>query len=120
MTLRANADEIAAAQVVEIHWGINRALRGSLVRGHLYDMLRRRAVTHLAINTGLSELHVVHVEAAAFCISQLAGVADRADSLIAGGSAQFLPRAQIATFTPTTINNCPIVDTPFLQCAVLN
>src|ERR1017187_226262 len=120
VTLRADANEIAVTSIVEIHWRVNGSLRIRLVRGHVRNMLRRRTVTHLTVNAWLSKLHIVHVEAAAFYISQLAGVADGADSLIAGGSAEFLPRTQIGAFTRGTIDDPPVIDPPFLQGAVLD
>src|ERR1700739_3273063 len=91
VTLRADADEVAVTQVVKIHRRFNRSLRIRLVRGHIYNMLHGGAVTHLAVNARLFIFHILHVEAAALYISQLARMADRADGLIAGGRAEFLP-----------------------------
>src|SRR5712671_6574029 len=121
MTLRANADEVAIAQIMKIHWRINRALRIRLLAcGHLDDVLRRRSVTHLAINARLFEFHIVHIEAAAFYISQLARVANRADGLITGGSSESLPGTYVTAFTGTAIDNFPVVDPTFLQRTVLD
>src|SRR5580704_7895037 len=120
VTLRTDADEIAVAQVVEIYRRVNRSLRIRLVCGHVHDMLRRRAVTHLAANARLFEFHIVHIEAAASYISELAGVANGADGLIAGGRAELLPSGQIAAFTVGAVNDFPIIDPPFLQCTVLD
>src|SRR5207302_1535776 len=106
--------------VVKIHRRFDRSLRIRLVRGHVSNMLRRRTVTHLTVNAWLSKLHIFHVEAAVFYISQLAGVADGADGLIAGGSAEFLPRTQIGAFTRGAVDDLPVIDPPFLQGAVLD
>src|SRR5258708_31308939 len=83
-------------------------------------MLHRRGVAHLAVNARPSELHVFHVEAAAFYISQLAGVANGANGLIACGSAEFLPGAQIGALTPGAINDPPVIDPPFFDGALLD
>src|ERR1035437_2663587 len=120
VTLRADANEIAVTSIVEIHRRGNGSLRVKLGRGHVRKVLRRRTVTHLTVNAWLSKLHIFHVEAAVFYISQLAGVTDGADGLIAGGSAEFLPGAQISAFAGGTIDDPPVIDPPFLQGAVLD
>src|ERR1022692_4408323 len=120
MTLRANADEVAVAQVVKIHWWVTRWLEIRFVYGHLHDMLGRWAVTHFTANSWLFEFHIVHIKAAAFYISELAGVANGTDSLITGGGAEFLPSSEIAAFTQSAIDDFPVIDPPFLQCTVLD
>src|SRR5580700_10375270 len=47
-------------------------------------------------------------------------MANRADRLIAGGRAKFLPRTEIATLTPGAINHFPVIEPAALQCTELD
>src|SRR5690348_15131429 len=83
-------------------------------------MLRRRTMAHLAANPRLSEFQTVRCEACPGQIFQLAGVADSANSLVAGRVIEFFPRAWIGALAFHSVNDLPVVDPSSLQQVVLN
>src|SRR5207302_1885074 len=105
---------------MKVHRRIKGLLGEMLIRYHLRDVLRRGTMEHFAVNSGFSELHILHVEAAAFHVSQLAGVTDSANGLVTSSSVEFFPRPQIGSFASRRINDFPVINRLLGQLVVLD
>src|SRR5437660_7165867 len=120
VALRANGDRLSAVDLVEIYRWIQRFLRMVVMLIHFYNVTSGRTMTHLAIESGLLEFHIVDVEPPALGIPQLAGMAHRANCLIAGRGVESLPGARVSTLAPWTVNHFPKIDPLLVQHVVLN
>jgi len=63
VTLRANANEVTTAHIMEIHWRIERLLGLVVAHRPINKMLKRRPMAHFAIDARLAELQIVRLEA---------------------------------------------------------
>src|ERR1700680_2839499 len=95
VALRADGDRLSAVDLVEIYRWIQRFLRVVVMLTHFYNVTTGRTMAHLAIDSGLLEFFVIDVEPPALGIAQLAGMAHRANCLIAGRGVESLPGARV-------------------------
>src|SRR5882762_815584 len=86
VTLRANRDEFSIVDPIEVYRRTLRRFRVELSGSCRHHVVCGGPVTHFAIDAWLFEFQVIDVETTAFHISQLAGVADGANGLVAGGT----------------------------------
>src|SRR5207302_156162 len=120
VALRANGDRLSAVDLVEIYRWIQGFFRMVVMLTHVYDVTTGRAVTHLAIDSGFFEFHVIDVETRALDVPQLAGMAHRANCLIAGRGVESLPRAWVGALASRAINHFPEIDPLLVQHVILN
>src|SRR6266568_9630749 len=110
MALRANGDRLSAVDLVEIYRWIQRFLRMVVKLTHFYNVTTGRTVTHLAIDSGLLEFHVIDVKTRALGITQLAGMAHCANCLIAGRGVESLPGARVGALASWAVDHLPKID----------
>src|SRR5438309_1740306 len=120
MALRANGDRLSAVDLVEIYRWIQRFLRMVVMLTHFCHVSTGRAVTHLAIDSGFLEFHVIDVETRALDVPQLAGMAHRANCLIAGRGVESLPGARVSALASRTVNHFPKINPLLVLHVVLN
>src|SRR5215831_856181 len=110
MTLRANRDRRLTFDFLKVDGWAQGILRvvAFLVRFH--DVLAGRAVAHFAIDFGLLEFYMIDGETFALCVSQLAGMAYRAVSLITGCGIQLFPVVRIRALASRSVNHSPKVN----------
>ena len=77
-------------------------------------------MAHFAIDTRLIEFHILVIKSPAFCISQPAGMAHRANCLIAGRAIELFPGARVSTLAARAVDYLPEVDPLFVQQVVLD
>src|SRR3989475_1985601 len=87
---------------------------------HFYNVTTGRTMTHLAIDSWLLEFHVIDVEPPALGIPQPAGMAHRANCLIAGRGVESLPGSRVGALASWTVNHFPKIDPLLVQHVVLN
>src|SRR5438445_2573416 len=120
VALRTNGGRLSAVDLVEIHGRIQRILRMVVMLTHFYNVTTGRTMTHLAIDSRLLEFHVIDVEPPALGIPQPAGMAHRANCLIAGRGVESLPGARVSALASWTVNHFPKIDPPLVQHVILN
>src|ERR1700730_1115230 len=120
MALRANGDRLSAVDLVESYRWIQRFLRMVVMLTHFYNVTTGRTMTHLAIDSGLLEFDVIDVKSSALGIPQLAGMAHRANCLIAGRGVEPLPGARVSALASWTVNHFPKIDPLLVLHIVLN
>ena len=91
-----------------------------VVLGHFYDVPTGRTVAHLTVDPRLLKLKMIGLETCSISIPQLAGMAHRANGLIAGRRVKFLPSAWVCSLAPWAINHFPKVHPTLVQHVVLN
>src|SRR6266849_5889316 len=120
MALRANGDKLSAVDLVEIYRWIQRFLRMVVMLTHFCNVTTGRTMTHLAADSGFLEFDVIDVKSSALGIPQLAGVAHRADCLIAGRGVEPLPCAWVSALASWTVNHSPKINPLLVLHVVLN
>jgi len=120
VALRANGNRLSAVDLVKIYRWIQRCLRLIIMLTHFYNVTTGRTMTHLATNSGLLELHVINVEPTTMGITQLAGMAYRANCLIAGRGVESLPGARVCALASWAVNHFPKIDPLLVLHVVLN
>src|SRR6266700_1845488 len=120
VALRTNGGRLSAVDLVEIHGRIQRILRMVVMLTHFYNVTTGGTMTHLAIDSRLLEFHVIDVEPPALGIPQPAGMAHRANCLIAGRGVESLPGERVSALASWTVNHFPKIDPPLVQHVVLN
>src|SRR5438132_14307089 len=98
---------LSSVDLVEIHRRIQRILRMVVMLTHFYNVTTGRTMTHLAIDSRLLEFHVIDVEPPALGIPQPAGMAHRANCLIAGRGVEPLRGARVSLHASRTVNRFP-------------
>src|SRR5271157_710821 len=91
MTLRADGYGFGARNPGEIDRRFEGIFLISLALHVPRDVFPSRPVAHLAVNSWFAKFQVLRLEASAFCVSQLAGVADGTVHQVVCGRAEFLP-----------------------------
>src|SRR4029077_7369477 len=120
VAFRANGNRLSTVDLVNIYRWIQRFLRLITMLTHFYDVTTGRTMTHLATNSGLLELHAINVEPTTIGIPQLAGMAYRANCLIAGRGVESLPGTRVCALTSWAVNHFPKIDPLLVLHVVLN
>ena len=77
-------------------------------------------MTHLAIDSGFLEFHILNVETGVLNILQLAGMADGTNCLVASRSIEPLPGARVSALASWAVNHLPEIDPLLVQHVILN
>src|ERR1700757_4853493 len=120
VALRANGNGCSAVDLVKIYRWIQRFLRLIFMLTHFYNVATRRTMTHLATDAGFLELHAIDFEPATIGIPQLAGMAYRANCLIAGRGVESLPGARVCALASWAVNHFPEIYPLLVLHVVLN